>query len=166
MDTMEEVTINTTADAIKVIKEALESAVSLLTGNNKVGVKLLPTIEDYKLTHVKGVLGIIYSGCKYIEDEDKKNSVVMRKRDILMGIVSIIRFHDDPAEAKNIMLPSDYPELAIDALAGIEVFNHRPAYENKIVPLSTELVNENGGVWQYLTTFSIPTDFIEKIYRT
>lgn len=160
------VKIEKAKDAVKLFRSRLKQAVDKLPFENKVGVQRLTTMRS-TITHARGIYGIMNEGSVYSETPQSNGGVVVMKHDLMIGVVSKIRFFDNPDEDVNdhLMTPDEYPELAVDTLAGIEVFNRRPHNENKIIPVKTELVEEETGIWTYLTTFSIPLDFIEVNYR-
>jgi len=110
---------------------------------------------------------LLFNGSQYSRDERIKSNAVIMKEDLMIGVVSIIRFYDVPGTEidKLPMMPIEYAELAVDTMAGIEIENKRPEYERRIIPVRTELVDEDKGVWKYLTTFLVPRDFFETSIR-
>ena len=163
------VTAKNIKETLKVFEEALLEASSDLSQGNQVGVERLKSLDSYTLSHPRGILGLLDQGSDYVRNENIKSGVVIMKRSLLIGVVSIIRFIDNPKQPlekyDDIMMPSEYSETAIDAIAGIEVESTLPEWERKIIPVRTELVDETGGIWKYLTTFSVPMDFVEKEFR-
>ena len=94
----------------------------------------------------------------------------MLNEDILMSVYAIIRFQDNGLASLDKLkrfgtMPAQYPEMIVDALSGIEVRSTRPVAERKIIPVKTDLLQESSGVWFYVSTFSVPRDYIEKNYR-
>ncbi|MCF8263612.1 MAG: Gp37 family protein [Melioribacteraceae bacterium] len=156
--------ISKNKDAFKLFKSKLETAIEGLNQGDKVEVERLPSLDGYELTHPRGVFGLINSGGEYNQREDVGSSAVIMKHDLMIGVVSIIRFWDkkDSEIDDTIMYPDEYAELAVDAISGIKIENKRPESEQSIIPVRTELIDEDGGVWKYLTTFKVPIDFIEK----
>jgi hypothetical protein len=172
MEEREPVVIDSVKSAFILFETELKNAVDTLDNLDKVFIMRLSQLEGYTLPHSRGIYGLIYSGDEFVDRTDSiKSNVVIQKRNMLIGIVSHIKFFDNKTitleqlATNNRMLPSDYVELAQDTLAGIEVINNRPEYERRIKPVRTTLVNEENGEWKYLTTFSIPLDFIEKSLR-
>lgn len=160
---MNEVKIEKIREAIKVFEEALEPAIKKLDQQDQVGLERLRTLDQYKLTHPRGSIGILYGGSTY-ENTTKGGSLLM-KRIMLINVAPIIRFVDNPmqpSEKYNVMMPAEYVDFIINELSGIEVFNHLPDYERKVYPVRDELVDEQDFVWKYLVTFGIPVDFVEK----
>jgi hypothetical protein len=164
---MSEVIINKVSDAIKVIEDTLKVAVKDLDQTDQVSVERLATLDGYLLKHPRGTIGLLYNGSGYEKRDDSRGNVIFMKRNILIGVVAIIRFFDNPQAGADRykMMPSDYVDTITDAIAGIEVQNNRPEYERKMFPVRDELVDEENGVWKYLTTFSVPIDYIEKNFR-
>jgi hypothetical protein len=154
-------------NAFRLFEAKLNEAVAELNQKDQVGIERLTSIENYNLVHPRGVYGLMFNGDQYTKDERVRSNNVFMKRDMLIGVLSVIRFFENPgASIENYpMMPSEYTEIAINALSGIEVENNRPEYERKIIPLRTELVDQEKEVWKYLTTFSVPLDFIETAYR-
>lgn len=134
-----------------------------LTQRDRIGFEYLKTLDGYKLAHPRGVYGLLFNGSQYSRDERVKSNSVVMKNDVLIGVVSIIRYFDVPNAvlADQPMMPVEYAELAVDTMTGIEIENNRPEYERRIIPVRTELVDETDGVWKYLTTFSVPRDFLK-----
>ena len=151
-------------DAFRLFEEKLNEAVAKLDQRDQIGIERLTSLENYNLVHPRGVYALMFNGDQFTKDERVRSNNVFMKRDMLIGVVSIIRFFENPGVSiENYpMMPSEYTEIAIDALSGIEIENNRPEYERKIIPLRTELVDQEKEVWKYLTTFSVPLDFIEK----
>jgi hypothetical protein len=163
----EPVVINKARDVFQLFEEKLKEAVLSLDLKDQVGFDILPTLDGYVLNHSRGIFGLLYNGEQYSKDERIRSDAVIMKNDLMIGVVSIIRFigaAGTPIE-KYPMLPMEYPELAVNTLSGIEIENKRPEYERKIIPVRTELVDEERGVWKYLTTFSVPRDFYETSLR-
>ncbi len=159
---MSEVKIENIREAIKVFEEALEPAIKKLDQQNLVKVERLTTLDGYKLKEPRGAIGLLYGGSTY-ESNSKGRSLLM-KRIMLINVAPIIRFIDNPiqpTEKYNVMMPAEYVDFVIDALSGIEVFNHLPEYERKVYPVRDELVEEQDFVWKYLVTMAVPVDFTE-----
>lgn len=154
-------------DAFKLFEEKLKTAVAELDQKDQIGIERLTSLESYNLVHPRGVYGLMFNGDQYTKDERVRSNNLFMKRDMLIGVLSIIRFFENPGAAiENYpMMPSEYAEIAINAISGIEVENNRPEYERKIVPLRTELVDQEKEIWKYLTTFSVPLDYVEKSLR-
>ncbi len=165
---MAEETITKAKHAFKIFTEKLNEANLALDLQDRVSIERLTTTEGPPPRHQRGIIGLIYSGDNFEKDPNTKGPSLIMKRDILIGVVPWIRYIDNPLlpidETRK--LPMDYVELAIDALSGIEVFNHRPQFENKVFPLRAELNDEKDGWWRYLITFSVPCDFVETSIRT
>jgi hypothetical protein len=159
--------ITKSRDAFKLFEEKLKAAVAELEQKDQVGIERLTSLDNHNLVHPRGIYGIMFNGETYTKDERVRSNNLFMKRDMLIGVVSIIRFFENPGVAieTHPMMPSEYTEIAIDALSGIEVENKRPEYERKIVPVSTNLIEQEKEVWKYLTTFLVPLDFIEKELR-
>ncbi len=160
--------INKVSDAFNLFETTLKTAISSLENKDQIAVERLITLDKYRLSHPRGTFGLLYNGAQYEQREDVKGGVVVMKRNMLIGVVSIIKFYDNskaPISQYSNMIPSDYVEIATDALTGLEVDNKRSMNERKIFPVRDELVDEENGIWKYLTTFSIPVDFIETTYR-
>lgn len=160
---MNEVKIEKIREAIKVFENALEPAIKKLDQQDQVGLERLRTLDQYKLTHPRGSIGILYGGSNY-ENTTKGGSLLM-KRIMLINVAPIIRFVDNPmqpSEKYNVMMPAEYVDFVVDALTGIEIFNHLSAYENKVYPVRDELVDEQDFVWKYLVTMAVPVDFVEQ----
>jgi hypothetical protein len=162
--------ISSVRDVFQLFEDGLKTAVNGdgdqiegLDQRDRIGFEYLKTLDNYKLAHPRGVYGLLFSGEQYSRDERIKSNVVIMKDDLMIGIVSIIRYFDVPGAPleDQPMMPVEYAELAVDTMAGIEIENKRPEYERKIIPLRTELVDETDGVWKYLTTFIVPRDFIK-----
>lgn len=158
-------------DAFQLVENTLNSVIRgeingipELTQQDKIAVEYLTTLDGYKLVHPRGVYGILFQGSKPSKDDRIKSNSLFMKEDLIIGVVSIIRFIyvKDAAIDLQPKLPMEYAELAIKALSGIEIENNRPEYERKIYPLPTELVDETDGVWKYLTPFVVPRDFKER----
>ncbi len=164
---MGQIAINKASDAIAIFESTLKDAVKQLDQTDQIAVERLTTLDGYILKHPRGCFGLLYNGSSYEKDPNVKSSAVIMKRNILIGVVSIVRFFDNPNQTldKFKMIPADYVDFATDNISGIEIFNERPEYERKIIPVKDELVDEEGGIWKYLTTFSVPADFIEKSLR-
>jgi len=160
---MAETTITNIKDAFKLFEDNLKIAVATLAQQDQIGLERLSTLDNYTLKHPRGVYGLIYNGDVYQRDELVKSNTVKMKEDLMIGVVSIIRFFDNPNASVSDypMMPGEYPELAVDTLSGLEIFNNRPEYERRVIPVRTELVDETNGIWKYLTTFLIPRDFIK-----
>jgi hypothetical protein len=159
---MPEFKIEKIREAIKVFEDTLEPAIGMLASADQVGKERLRTLAEYKLTHPRGVLGILYGGSTY-ESITKGRSLLM-KRIMLIQVAPIIRFVDNPmqpSENYNVMMPAEYVDFLTETLSGIEVFNHLPEYERKVYPVRDELVDEQDFVWKYLVTFGVPVDFID-----
>jgi hypothetical protein len=154
-------------DVFRLFEEKLKEAVAELEQHDQVAVERLTSLESYNLTHPRGVYGLMFNGDQYTKDERIKSNTLFMKRDMLIGVLSIIRFFENRGVSVEnyTMMPSEYAEIAINAVSGIEVQNNRPEYERKIIPLHTELVDQEKEVWKYLTTFSVPLDYIEKAIR-
>jgi len=160
---MDEVKIENIREAIKVFENALEPAVKKLDQKDIVGIERLRTLDQYKLAHPRGVLGLLYAGSTY--ESVTKGRALLMKRIMLINVAPIIRFVDNPmqpSENYNIMMPAEYVDFIIETLSGVQVFNHLPEYERKVYPVRDELVDEQDFVWKYLVTFGIPIDFVEK----
>jgi len=162
-------TITNIKEAFKCFEGALKTASSKLSQGNQISVERMKTLDKFTLTHGRGTWGLLDSGSDYTRKEEIKGGPVFMKRSLLIGVVSVIRFLDNPkAGIENydeMMLPSEYAEAAIDALTGIEVESTLPEYQRKIIPVKTELVEETDGIWKYLTTFMVPMDYTEVQYR-
>ena len=164
--------INTIKDAFSLFEEILREGVDNLTQGNKVALErmaAMPT-SDYTLKHPRGVFGIIHLGTNYNKKDGYNGRVVQLNQDMSLSVVSIIRFIDNGLSSVSDMerygmLPAEYPELTVDLLSGIEIQSTRPAYDRRITPIKTELVDQVNGLWFYLTTFNIPKDFIEVNFR-
>lgn len=161
----EVVTISGIKDAFKLFEEKLGNASESLNQQDKVAVQRLITLPEpgFTLPHPRGIFGILYIGDFFKDDENIKSTTLKMKDDLMIGVISAIRFYDNPnASIENYpMIPAEYTEIARNAVSGIEVLNNRPEYERMIKPVRTELVFEEKAVWVYLTTFSIPIDFIK-----
>lgn len=153
--------------AFKLFDQKLKEASGTLEQRDQVGVEVLKTLDGYVLTHNRGIYGLLFNGKQFLRKEDSKGNVVFLKENLIIGVASIVRYFDAPGVDIDLqpMMPFEYTELAEDAIAGIEVDNNRPEYERKIIPLRTDLVDEEKGVWKYLTTFEIPRDFWEVSLR-
>lgn len=162
-----EIKIENVRDAFKLFETKLKEASASLDQVDQVGFEILTTLDGYNLTHPRGVYGLLFNGKQFLKRDDSKGNVVFMKQNLMIGVVSIIRFFDVKGADvdKMPMMPVEYTEVAEDVIAGIEVFNSRPEYERKIVPVRTELIDEEKGVWKYLTTFEIPKDFWEVSFR-
>ena len=159
---MEEVKINKIREAIAVFENVLDPAIKELSQSNQVGKERLRTITDYKLTHPRGVLGILYGGSTY--EPISKGRTLLMKRIMLIQVAVIIRFIDNPLQASenyNVMMPSEYVDFVLNALSGIEIFNKLPEYDRKVYPVRDELMDEQDYVWRYLVTFGVPVDFVD-----
>ena len=163
----EPIVITKARDAFKIFEEKLKDASLTLDLKDQVGFDILSTLDGYVLNHSRGIFGLLYNGEQYSKDERIRGSSVIMKDDLMIGVVSIIRFIGSPGTEieKYPMLPMEYAELAVNTISGIEIENKRPEYERKIIPVRTELVDEERGVWKYLTTFSVPRDFYESSLR-
>lgn len=163
---MSEVTIEKIREAIKVFEDALEPAIRKLNQQDLVKLERLTTLDGYRLKEPRGVLGLLYGGSTF--ERVTKSNVVQMKRIMLINVAPIIRFVDNPlqpTEKYNVMMPAEYVDFVIDALTGIEIFNHLPSYENKVYPVRDELVDEQDYVWRYLVTMAVPVDFVEENFR-
>lgn len=146
------------------LKEAVNGdgdQVEGLDQQERVDVEYLTTLDGYVLKHPRGVYGLLFNGSNYARDERIKSNTVAMKHDVMIGVVSIIRFIQTPNAPleDQPMMPFEYAELAVETISGIELWNNRPETERRIIPVRTELVDESNGIWKYLTTFSVPTDF-------
>jgi len=164
MDEM--IKIDSITDVFELFEKTLADGVEKLGQSDKVTVERLFSIPDdnYVLKPPKGTYGIMNSGTTYTKKDSAR--VAQLNQDILMSVVSIIRFTDNGLQtvdkAKRYgMMPAEYPDYAADLLTGIEIFSTRPVADRKIIPLKTDLVNEKNGLWIYVTTFTVPKDFIE-----
>jgi len=159
-----EVKIDNIREAIKVFEDALNEAVIELPQQDRVAVERLNTLDQYKLAHPRGVLGILYGGSTY--ENTSKGRTLLMKRLMLINVAPIIRFVDNttkPSDNIMTMMPAEYVDFVIIKLTGLTVFNHLPEYERKIYPIRDELIDEQDYVWKYLITFAVPLDLIEKI---
>ena len=159
-----EVKIDNIREAIKVFEDALNEAVIELPQQDRVAVERLNTLDQYKLAHPRGVLGILYGGTTY--ENTSKGRTLLMKRLMLINVAPIIRFVDNttkPSDNIMTMMPAEYVDFVIIKLTGLTVFNHLPEYERKIYPIRDELIDEQDYVWKYLITFAVPLDLIEKI---
>ncbi|MBI1936658.1 MAG: hypothetical protein HYS25_00895 [Ignavibacteriales bacterium] len=163
---MGEVKIENIREAIKVFEDVLLPALEQLEQQDKVGIERLTTLDGYKLKLPRGVLGLLYGGSTY--ERATNSSVVQMKRIMLINVAPIIRFIDNPiqpSEKFNVMMPAEYVDFVVNALTGIEIFNHLPSYENKVYPVRDELAEEQDYVWKYLVTMAVPVDFVEESFR-
>jgi hypothetical protein len=155
-------TITNIRDLFQLFETNLETAVGTLDQKDRIGFEYLKTLDGYNLAHPRGVYGLLFNGAQYSRDERIKSNTIVMKNDLMIGVVSIIRYFDVPNAPleDQPMMPVEYAELAVDTMSGIEIENNRPEYERRIIPVRTELVDEEKGVWKYLTTFSVPRDFL------
>ncbi|MGK9367525.1 hypothetical protein ACSSWA_01330 [Melioribacter sp. Ez-97] len=159
-----EVKIENIREAIKIFEDALGEAALELPRQDRVSVERLRTLDQYKLAHPRGILGILYGGSTY--ENTSRGRTLLMKRLMLINVAPIIRFVDNsiqPSEKFTSMMPAEYVDFVIDKITGIEVFNHLPGYERKVYPIRDELIDEQDYVWKYLVTFAVPVDLIEKI---
>ena len=162
---MSEVTITNIKSAFKLVSEKLEEAVNKLDDRDKVSIDLATQVDNYKPKLSRGGFGLLMNGNNFTKDERIKGSSLIMKDDLFIGVISTIRFFNTSNSLNDNldrMIPAEYTELAVNTLSGIEVFNKRPEGERKIYPVRTELINEENGLWTYLTTFCIPRDFVEQ----
>jgi hypothetical protein len=151
-------------DTISLFELKLNEKVAELDQQDRVAViriTTLPTPDNIVLSNPRGYYGIIFNGDDYVKDERVKSTTLVMKRNLMLGVISAIRFYDNPnAPVDNYpMIPGEYTELAMDVLSGVEVFNKRPSDERLIYPVRTELIFEHQGIWVYLTSMIIPLDF-------
>jgi len=163
---MDTTKINSITDVFDLFEKTLAEGVEKLQQADRVTVERLFSIPDdnYMLKPPKGTYGIMNSGTNYSKRDSAR--VTQLDQDILMSVVSIIRFTDNGMQTVDKvkrfgMMPAEYPDYAVDLLTGIEIFSTRPVADRKIIPIKTDLVNEKNGLWIYVTTFSVPKDFIE-----
>lgn len=161
---MPEVVINNIKEAIKLFEEKLNEAVNLLNQVDKISVDRVTALESYNPRLSRGGFGIIFNGNNFAKDERIGGTSLIMKDDIYLGVISAIRFYETSTAPVDsyAMIPAEYTELAVNTLSGIEVWNKRPENERKIYPIRTELVDEENGLWKYMTTFCIPKDFVEQ----
>jgi len=160
---MPEVKIDKIREAIDVFEKVLDPAIKELDQCDQVTKERLRTLSEYKLTHPRGVLGILYGGSTY--ESITKGRTLLMKRIMLIQVAVVIRFIDNPlqpSESYRVMMPAEYVDFIIDKISGIEIFNHLPEYQRKVYPVRDELVDEQDYVWKYLVTFGVPVDFMEK----
>lgn len=160
---MPEVKIDKIREAIEVFENVLDPAIKELDQCDQVTKERLRTLSEYKLTHPRGVLGILYGGSTY--ESITKGRTLLMKRIMLIQVAAVIRFVDNPlqpSESYRVMMPAEYVDFIIDKISGIEIFNHLPEYQRKVYPVRDELVDEQDYVWKYLVTFGVPVDFMEK----
>jgi hypothetical protein len=159
---MPEVKIEKIREVIEVFENVLDPAIKELDQCDQVGKERLRTLSEYKLTHPRGVLGILYGGSTY-ESITKGRSLLM-KRIMLIQVAPVIRFVDNPlqpSENYRVMMPAEYIDFVLNALSGIEIFNKLPECDRKVYPVRDELVDEQDYVWKYLITFGVPVDFVD-----
>jgi|GEM_PF-2881269 len=163
-----EIVISNITEIFELFEARLTEGAASFKQSDKIAVERLTTLTGYALKNVRGAYGIIYTGAQY-NDKEEKNRIVQLKHDILMSVVSIIRFIDNGLSIEKAkrygMMPAEYADKAVEILSGIPIFSHRAAYDRKIVPLKTELVDEADGVWRYMTTFRVPCEFTEVNFR-
>ena len=165
----EAIVINGITDVFELFEKKLAEGVEALPQSDRLGIERLATIDGYNLIHSKGIFGIIYSGTQY-EKKETNGRVVLLKQNELISVVSIIKFLDNGAtvidKAKRFgMMPAEYPQKAVDIMTGIEISSTRAVNERRIIPIRTELVDEEKSIWKYITTFQVPLDFTEINYR-
>jgi hypothetical protein len=159
----DEVKIDTIREAVKVFEDTLAHAIKTLEQQDMVGLERLRTLDQYKLVHPRGVIGLLYGGSNY--ESITKGRTLLMKRTILVTIAPMIRFIDNsmqPSEKYQTMMPAEYVDFIVNNLSGITIFNHLPENERKVYPIRDELFKEEDYVWTYLVTMGIPVDFIEK----
>jgi hypothetical protein len=61
--------------------------------------------------------------------------------------------------------PEEYVEFAIEALSGLEIDEFSGRAERKVYVESDEWIDEEQGIWRYIVTFIVPTEFLEKSQR-
>ncbi len=163
-----EYTIEKISEAFKVIEDALSEKLKELDQANRVAVERLTQLDGYVLKDPVGVIGLLYAGDNFTKRDDYRGNKIFMKREMLISVVPIIRFIDSPRISVEHykMIPADYVDFVLGAVAGIEVFNKRPGYENKIYPVASSLAEEANGVWKYPVTFGVPLDYAEEDLRT
>jgi len=160
---MSEVQLADIRAVFQLFEDKLKEASDTLDQQDQVPVMFLTTLDMEALNPARGIYGILMNGNNFSKDEKIRGNALIMKDDLLIGVASVIRFISNPNVSieNQPMIPAEYTELAVNTISGIEVYNKRPEYERKIFPVRTELIDEAKGVWKYLTTFSVPRDFIE-----
>jgi hypothetical protein len=159
----DEIKIESVREAVRIFEEKLASALKTLEQQNMVSLERIRTLDQYKLAHPRGVLGLLYGGSNY-ESVTKGRTLIM-KRTLLITVAPIIRFADNPiqpSENYRVMMPAEYVDFVVNNLSGITVFNHLSENERKVYPVRDELLKEEDYVWTYLVTMGVPLDFIER----
>lgn len=141
----------TIKEALNLVKTTLETAVSNLEAADKVLVEIPRSVENYKLSHNRGALLIVYRGSDFQQSEIVQ--IVAQNRNIKIGVIAAIR--------KKItgMSPEEYLDFLADSLSGIEITNKLSRALTFVE--DDEFLDEVEGVWYYACTVVIPTDFFE-----
>ena len=162
----DEVKIENIRDAITIIENTLLEEVKKLDQRDQVIVERAITIDEYDPKHVRGGIGILYSGSTY--EKTTRGPSLLMKRIIRIGLLVSIRFIDNPnnkTESFTSMMPAEYVDFIVDACSGIKIFNHLPENENKTYPVADEIVSEKDYKWKYLVTIGVPVDYVERSLR-
>lgn len=141
----------TIKEALNLVQTTLETAVSSLEAVDKVLVEIPRSVENYKLSHNRGALLIVYRGSDYQQSELVQ--VVAQNRNIRIGVIAVIR------KKLTGMSPEEYLDFIADSLSGIEIVNK---LSRALIHIEDdEFLDEIEGVWYYAATVVVPCDFIE-----
>ena len=100
---------------------------------------------EYKLLHPKGAVLVHFQGASYTAPEEK--NFIQQEADLEFGVTLLIKGLRDKNGAYT------YIDTIISALTGFT-----PTGCNKMYPVKTDFLSEEGGLWQYALSFTVPTE--------
>ena len=114
----------------------------------KVLVEQPLSIENYKLSHPKGSLLVIYRGSTF-EDTQSENSII-QNRNIEIGVIAVIRASYTGKTVE------EWVQFIIDTVSGLWI----KADYKQIYVSDDEFIKEENGVWWYAVTVRVPTRYM------
>jgi hypothetical protein len=147
----------TLSEAKKIIGTKLAEAVNALPESERIPVDFPKSVSEYKLNHPNAAYLIVYGGGQF--NKAKSPGVIYQDRDIKIGVISVVRKQELGKQ------PEEYVEFAIEALSGLEIDEFSGRADRKVYVESDEWIDEEQGIWRYIVTFIVPTEFLEKSQR-
>lgn len=131
------------------IIEALETEIGKIEdAKERVLVEQPVSIENYKLSHPKGSLLVIYRGSTF-EDSQSENSI-LQNRNIEIGVIAVVRASYTGKAVE------EWVQLIIDTVSGLWIKeNYKQIYVS-----DDEFLKEENGVWWYVVTVRVPTRYL------